>query len=161
MKSLMARFHLDGCRPPAYIARVTKLAGSRVHWLPAWLMLFALLGVGQVLPALHFVLVAHRVCAEHGETLHAEPAREVSGSPVARASKSAEIELKSAPVLPEHEHEHCSVLGVARSAAAALASAPPGAPLPAPWERFVRETERAAHVDIALLLYAPKLAPPV
>jgi len=131
-------------------------------------MLFALLGAGQVLPALHFVLVAHRVCAEHGETLHAEPAHGaddslsnglVSGSSVSDP-ESTEIQLKSAPALPEHEHEHCSVLGVTRSAGAALASAAAGAALPPPWEQFVRETERAAHIDVALLLYAPKLAPP-
>ncbi len=122
------------------------------------LALFALIGVGQVLPALHFMLVAHRVCAEHGETLHASDASEAVDFAGVTGGE-AELLLKPSPE-SEHEHEHCSVLGVGRSAHALLRAGGSRLGSLGAEERLDVAGERAAHVDIALLLYAPKLAPP-
>jgi hypothetical protein len=143
---------------------------------PAWaraaasIALFALLGVGHLLPALHFALVAHCICAEHGELLHeAAPVRSARAEAEAASRSSVPEPLLSsaraqqtviAGHYAQHEHEHCGVLalsgsfGVAHSAAWREPSAPSvsvaGASL----------SERPAHVGIALLLRAPKLAPP-
>jgi hypothetical protein len=125
-------------------------------WI-AWVALVLLVGVGHVVPALHFLFVAHHLCAEHGELVdatseaaRAESAREKAGSSEAVCVSGA----------AGHSHEHCEVFAATR-AAAALAPAPaPAQLLPAvelaPSQREARE----AHVDIALLHYAPKLAPP-
>jgi len=116
--------------------------------------LFALLGVGHVLPALHFALVAHRICAQHGELLHeAEPAS-------AAESRSSVRELVVGQHA-EHEHEHCGVLALPGSfalppSATGRAPCPAGEPIAS-----AEHGKLAAHVGIALLLYAPKLAPPV
>jgi hypothetical protein len=137
------------------------------------LALFALIGVGQVLPALHFTLVAHRVCAEHGEAVHAPDAAggdfaaltgedaEVTGEDAEVTGEDAEVLLTPTPAQSEHEHEHCTVLGVGRASDAMLRAASSRVELPVSAEHLDVAVERAAHVDIALLLYAPKLAPPV
>ena len=123
----------------------------------AFIALFALLGVGHVLPALHFSLVAHRICVEHGELLH--QLRHEAGSAPAAESRSSELELVPGQHAG-HEHEHCGVLALPGSA---------GLPPSASWrERPEDEAslpagvggERTAHGGIALLRYAPKLAPP-
>ncbi|HTV19015.1 MAG TPA: hypothetical protein VMG12_10100 [Polyangiaceae bacterium] len=136
--------------------RGTAIGRRGLEWLRATaasVALFALLGVGHLLPALHFALVAHRICAEHGELVHeAEPAP-------AAESRSSAPELV-AGVHAAHEHEHCGVLALPSSAAL-----PPSAPARdarLAGEPIASDTqhERPAHVGIALLLYAPKLAPP-
>jgi len=135
---------------------------SWLRWSAASLALFALLGVSQILPALHFVLVAHRICAEHGETLHADGGDgDASEAALSSPANSAEVAAKPAPALPDHEHEHCSVLGLGRSASAHLTSAAGAVACRPPRALPLANPERVAHVDIALLLYAPKLAPPV
>ena len=120
----------------------------------ACIALFALLGVGHVLPALHFSLVAHRICAEHGELLHG------AASAPAAASRSSELQLVT-DQHAGHEHEHCGVLALPGST-----GLPPSAFWREPPEVEVSLAvgvvgERTAHVGIALLRYAPKLAPPV
>jgi hypothetical protein len=127
----------------------------------ASIALFALVGVGHVLPAFHFALVAHRVCAEHGELIHeggSERAKAERSLKAAAPEEGASVLQRSATV---HEHEHCGV------------SAAPLTPGVAPRARadaftlIARELDAAtgraaeAHVGIQLLAYAPKLAPPV
>jgi hypothetical protein len=116
------------------------------------LALFAALGVAQILPALHFALVVHRVCAEHGEMLH-------ESAPVARQVAPAETSVVARDGV-SHEHDHCGVLAASGPSAApvpaaAQATAPSAAGVSVGFGRA-----RAAHVRIALLAYAPKLAPP-
>jgi hypothetical protein len=119
---------------------------------------------------LHFSLVQHRICPEHGELLHVsaeEFAREASsqvggsragpqsaGTAVASAAQGA-----GGNATDSHDHDACgvSVLGsvaavwpAAATAVAALAEL--GATRPSGAER--------AHLGIALLHYAPKLEPP-
>jgi hypothetical protein len=129
-----------------------------------WL-LGALLCVAPALPALHFALVLHRICPEHGELLHVGQADIEPGS---GASASAEHGAEKGPALhaassgpSEHAHGH-DLCGVASGGAGACA-------LPtslvsqalASQDVTARSVQGAnAHVGIALLSYAPKLAPP-
>lgn len=136
--------------------RGSAIGRRGLEWLRATaasVALFALLGVGHLLPALHFALVAHRICAEHGELVH-----EAAPAPVV-AERSSGPEL----VVGEHaahEHEHCGVLALSGSPAVALSAT--GRELRSAGEPIAsdRHGELCAHVGIALLLYAPKLAPP-
>jgi hypothetical protein len=135
---------------------VTRALGEWPRWLrasAASLTLFVLVGVGQVLPIFHFALVAHSVCAEHGELVHeAAPSAPVPRSEVPALVAGGEV---------GHQHEHCGVLALTRSLAIP-AFAPSQASPPASWAALpVAGAGRSAHVGIALLSYAPKLAPPL
>jgi hypothetical protein len=121
----------------------------------ASIALFALLGVGHVLPALHFALVAHRICAEHGELLH-----EAALAPSAEVGSRSSVPELAAGQLTEHEHEHCGVLALPGSFAVASSGAWREPSLPGEPVVGGSPGERRAHVGIALLLQAPKLAPP-
>src|SRR5262245_54829264 len=88
---------------PAVSFRAALRAGA------ASIALFTLVGVGHVLPAVHFALVAHRICAEHGELIHdGAPDRVRAERPVKAASpeEGATAVERSATV---HEHDHCGV----------------------------------------------------
>jgi hypothetical protein len=135
---------------------VTRALGEWPRWLrasAASLTLFVLLGVGQVLPLFHFALVAHSVCAEHGELVH-------------EASPSAQVPRSEFPALVaggevDHQHEHCGVLALTGSLAIPACARSQVTPRPS-WAALpVAGVERTAHVGIALLSYAPKLAPPL
>lgn len=118
----------------------------------ASLALFALIGAGHFLPALHFALVVHRVCAEHGELVH-----ELASAPEAARERGGP-ELRA--LAAGHEHEHCGVPALPSSGVAtAPAASVRGEPLA--WLASVAGSERGAYVRIALLAYAPKLAPPL
>ena len=136
--------------------------------LVAWLALVLLIGVGHVVPALHFLFVAHHLCAEHGELVDAaEPPRESAGAAerAASAEKAGDLSAANSAAVrvsgaAGHSHEHCGVFAATR-AAAAVAAVPAGARVLPALERAALGGEaRDAHLDIALLHYAPKLAPP-
>lgn len=117
--------------------------------------LLVALAVGYVVPALHFGLVQHELCAEHGELRHGS----VHSLDVARTSAHPVPAADSAPAFAD-EHEHCAVIATSPTAAA---NVPPPTSVPA----LATETSpgslcraELAHVSLALLLYAPKLAPP-
>lgn len=139
---------------------MTRISLQRPTWLgisAAYLALFVLVGLQQVLPALHFTLVAHRLCAEHGELLH-----EAGGDERLEAARAPSHDAALAPAdAGGHEHEHCGVLALPQSVAALDRALAAVSVLPASWAACLPDGERAAHVEIALLAYAPKLAPPV
>lgn len=140
-----------GWQPSSSIPRLQ--AGLRA--LASALLL--LLAGAQALPSLHFVLVAHEVCPEHGEILHADDgaSSHAPGSTWRGAEVAAGSEL-------EHEHEHCSVAlrpGPPELSGAELACDASGA-LPVA-ELVAPAARERAHSSVALLAYAPKLAPPV
>ncbi|HYO94231.1 MAG TPA: hypothetical protein VER33_06950 [Polyangiaceae bacterium] len=119
--------------------------------------LLLLLTAAQALPSLHFVLVAHEVCPEHGEILHADDGA-ASHAPDSRwrgpvAAAGSEL---------EHEHEHCSVAlrpsSPELSCAALVCVASASLPIAHLLGPAARERGRSS---LALLAYAPKLAPPV
>jgi hypothetical protein len=118
--------------------------------------LVVLLGVGHVVPALHFSFVAHHLCAEHGELVDA-----AAGS-VERAREKAPNQVSvDAGGADGHAHEHCGVIAVAPASASPVASLRVLQRLPAAELLSAAVGARAAHVGIELLLYAPKLAPPL
>jgi hypothetical protein len=123
-----------------------------LSWLLSALLLFVL-GSGYALPALHFAAVAHEVCAEHGALEHVH---EVRGAASAEPSKDAAWATSEST----HEHDCCRVLGVsppsvlATTGALAVEVTLGLAPAAALCEAF-------ANANVALLRYAPKLAPPV
>jgi hypothetical protein len=111
------------------------------------------------LPTLHHLLVAHVVCPEHGELLHVS---ELSGE---RSEKLSGVHVQSSKQLslvaaPAPGHDACGVPAWGASegfSAAALAASvfsclSFGSAGSAPDQR--------PHAAIALLSYAPKLAPP-
>lgn len=127
--------------------------------------LFVLLGIGHVLPALHFALVAHRVCAEHGELLHDASPRDATVQRALRSSRPSApttlgVLLVAAGGADRHEHEHCGVLALPGSLGAPEALPSAACRLPAVRTTSLPGHERAAYAYIALLSYAPKLAPP-
>jgi hypothetical protein len=144
----------------------------RSRSLIAWLALVLLMGVGHVVPAFHFLFVAHHLCAEHGELVDAGPDAALlhAGAPAPRKTAGGSAATEADQAAPSgaicssgavgHSHEHCEVFAATRAAPAltpapALAQLLPALqPLPAQGEA------RDAHLDIALLHYAPKLAPP-
>jgi hypothetical protein len=128
-------------------------------WI-AWVALVLLVGVGHVVPALHFLFVAHHLCAEHGELVDAtsEAARAENAQGAREKAGSSQAVCRSGAA--GHSHEHCEVFAATR-AAPALAPVPAPAQLLPALELAPSQGEaRQAHVDIALLHYAPKLAPP-
>ncbi len=129
-----------------------RVWSSWLRLCAASLALFALVGIGQLLPAFHFALVAHTLCPEHGELLHesAAPVRTAfPGVPSALAGSGG-----------AHEHEHCGVLALPGTFASPAAAAPGCELAPAPSLVAIPGRWRAAHVHTALLSYAPKLPPP-
>jgi hypothetical protein len=118
-------------------------------------LLLVVLGVGYLVPALHFTLVQHEICAEHGELRHSDALAGTSE----RAAPSQASSLQDA-VRVEHEHEHCAVL--VTSSLRAISPSRSAAVLEPDPRGFVSELSRAdtAHASLDLLFYAPKLAPP-
>ncbi len=113
-----------------------------------------LIAVSQVAATLHFALISHEICADHGEVVHADERDHASdhhvGGPLAQTPD-------------EHAgHDHCPVLG-RRLEHATLYGAPP-ATVSAP--RVAACAPAAAATDTVpsraeLLLAAPKQSPPV
>jgi hypothetical protein len=122
------------------------------------LALSVVFGLAQALPILHFVLVAHRLCAEHGEMLHAD-GREEAASHDGDARSADEQTRVVTSARESHVHEHCGVVVSAHSHGVGLGR-PCGSGAPVAEVTSTRGDARTAHTSIALLRYAPKLAPP-
>lgn len=115
----------------------------------------ALLAAGYVLPVLHFTLVAHELCAEHGALHHVEAAKtDLRRAP---ASKSQAVTLVNAG----HEHDDCGLLATTGNRAVLCEGVQVTARLIPVVRSKVSLRARAAERCVALLDYAPKLAPPV
>ncbi len=101
-----------------------RLAGFRQRLHSAAIAITVLAGVLLCAPPslLHFVLVKHFVCAEHGELVDRGEAH-ASEQPRARAeqSKASGPALRATPV--SHDHEHCSLSAAARENLALVAPA--------------------------------------
>ncbi|HEX5100808.1 MAG TPA: hypothetical protein VFV94_14960 [Polyangiaceae bacterium] len=118
--------------------------------LAAWVVVLA-----QLASTLHFALISHEICAQHGELLH-----RASGL-VAHPSHH-EPGAAALPAGIDAEHDHCPLLGRRHDQATALASprlelAPPLATLDAARREGLTLTPSRAR----LLLSAPKQSPPV
>lgn len=118
----------------------------------------ALLAAGYALPVLHFTLVAHELCAEHGALHHVEEAPRAERGVAHAAPKGRAF---SASAQAAHEHDHCGVVSTTAERSllpsrvevdALHASVTPAA---------LGLRSGVAQPSLALLDYAPKLAPPV
>lgn len=134
------------------MTRTLRESAAGLRLAAASLALFAVLGAAHILPALHFALVVHCVCAEHGELLH-------EAAPASRPEVPTETSV-SAGGSGSHEHEHCPVVGASGSFAVLAPPAERSAPACPGSEAEAFGRARVAHPCIALLAYAPKLAPP-
>jgi hypothetical protein len=115
---------------------------------------FALLAMtGQVLSGLHFALVNHVTCAEHGELIE-------TGSRVDQPTTSSTTKTIAAVAVEGHGHDHCSIALLRRQQAKSAAARP--LPLRAPQPRVslvLPATAPSAPIDP--LSVAPKNSPPV
>ena len=109
---------------------------------------------GQALSGLHFALVPHVTCAEHGELIESPS---VSAQPIAPSDGHS---ITSAAD-QGRAHEHCAIALLRRQ------KAQPSAGLEAPKHsslalHLLRSGRRATPpAPIALLAFAPKSSPPV
>ncbi|HWA72527.1 MAG TPA: hypothetical protein VG937_09340 [Polyangiaceae bacterium] len=118
-------------------------------------LLLVALGVGYLVPALHFGLVQHELCAEHGELRHSGGHAVVSARPSAHPVAAAD----SVPEFAD-EHDHCAVVATSSKVAATVPSSASTSTLAAEASPSSLSRAELAHVSLALLHYAPKLAPP-
>ena len=117
-----------------------------------------LLVFAQALAFSHVALVAHRICAEHGEAIHASRSDEAS-TPSAPDSSLASV-LPARGAVVGHDHEHCLCMAHGRerfvfpprtSAGLVVIS------LDHLWQGSPRSMPA---LPVALFLLAPKGSPP-
>jgi hypothetical protein len=128
------------------------------RWRVTALALSAVFGLAQVLPVLHFVLVAHQLCAEHGELVHVDASESPAAHAAEEHSRSSEVQLVGSSG-ESHSHDHCGVI-ISGHAHGVQLSSPQGGLQARSYLDAEPGSARAAHPSIALLAYAPKLAPP-
>jgi hypothetical protein len=118
----------------------------------------------QVSGPLHYVLVEHRVCAEHGEATHGEAGHHdhghavVGDTEIGRPIGAAGLAVGRSDAAEHPSHDHCLLASRPRDAAAAQ-GAPVAAGRVAPTMAPSRPAPGRAHRAPALQL-APKTSPP-
>ena len=133
-----------------------SLGRPRAAALPALLGIVTLL-FAQLAPLLHFALVRHAVCAEHGELIHVDG---VARFAYARAPSEVGRVLRAAPA-PSAEHEHEATLAVASAQVAGfVARAPAAIAPPASLEIVSPSVVTLPRASFALYRLAPKTSPP-
>lgn len=121
-------------------------------------MLVALTVVAQVAQAAHFVLVAHSVCAEHGELVH-HAHDDDTHAVTQHEDEDAPNALYAAHVEDADQHDHCSTVSEQRQRIVPDRIESPQvaeSALPTPVV-----TEHVAVVVLDCLDVAPKSSPPV
>ena len=113
----------------------------------------------QVFAFAHVALVAHRVCAEHGESVHSSPPGETLAMAEPDEALARVSDAGTAAV--GHDHEHCSCMAHSRErfvlppcvaeAVSRLAEFPGWSPSSRP----------SPALAVELLLFAPKSSPPI
>lgn len=122
-------------------------------WRALGLAVVAVFSLGQSASAIHYAVIAHELCAEHGELIHSDGAAHHSVS-----NPSSETALEAVEV--EHQHDHCDCIKSnshhsllsAPSASAAdtiFAGAPPG------HQKSARLSAQSTYS------FAPKTSPPL
>lgn len=136
-------------RPRQRFAVATGGLAALVATCAAWLV-----AISHAAAILHFALISHQICVDHGEVMHAD------ASVHAAAMNASEPTAQAAS---DHAgHDHCPLLGrrldhqAALDAPQATLAAPPLAPRLLPPTPVDSAPSRAE-----LLLAAPKQSPPV
>ena len=182
VRPLCERSCLDAGSSGGSVRQLPKFARSASHMkrrmpsritlvaLQRTLMLLVAFGcsVLQLESAVHFVLVHHSVCQEHGELVHGESGHDLGQAvpPVAAAAGEgdhASVSVEPTAAADSHDHDHC--LGAAArhasSAAPRLALRLAVAPRRAMVTAVASRGEAPAPLPRQwLLLLAPKNSPP-
>jgi hypothetical protein len=120
--------------------------------------LCGLLAVAQVVAFAHVALVAHRICAEHGESIHA--------SPVVDSLAPTDLDEALASVSPSrgaavgHDHDHCLCMVHSRERFVVPPRTSTGLVRVAIAHAWQGSPPLAPALSVALLLLAPKGSPP-
>lgn len=119
------------------------------------------LTLGQVLASLHYVVVPHTVCAEHGETIHGEAPGAPDAASVRHGHDDDSWSAGAVSPRDQHDHDHCTHAVEVRSW---LKRAPAQAAALAPASVVLCTGDRpatASNPGVPVYLYAPKSSPPV
>jgi hypothetical protein len=113
---------------------------------------------------LHFAMVPHVFCAEHGEFIDAD-VDDVDGEVGSPAESSPELAATSAVAIDtakshqRHSHEHCLLSATGRRQVASLVS-PPGAIVVVWLSTGFASANEEQHPLLQLFRLAPKHSPP-
>jgi len=119
------------------------------------LLAWAIAG-SQLGSSLHFAVISHEICDEHGELVHA--GEHASAHQSARDHQATSVSEGASA----HAHEHCSHFG--RPEDKAILASPPAVEIVSPAAREVAWQPHRDSVVVAQstrLLAAPKTSPPV
>lgn len=139
--------------PPSIPQRRARGALRALALLVAALSFFQ-----QTSTSLHFALVRHAICPEHGDVVHVGESH-VSEFP-AEAARDSDGPIADRHDETEHGHEHCVALSTQRSGADPRAHSLRLEALRWSTPSEVRDATVAEHPAVALLLLAPKNSPP-
>jgi hypothetical protein len=110
---------------------------------------------GPAASLVHWLVVPHRTCAEHGELVHGD------APPVDPARAPGEIvELRAAPTSAHDGHDHCSVSLLPRETASPVGPADEIARARPARAATLPADADAAPQPVELVLLAPKNSPP-
>lgn len=124
------------------------------RWLAAFLALVVV--VGPLSSALHFLIVRHGVCPEHGELTHLGSEGQAV-HPRLPAEGAAVEAPQNAPA--PHGDEHCALAALPHAPSAPTEAAPMSRPAVAkPDQRG--EPRQTAYPQVPALALAPKASPP-
>jgi hypothetical protein len=134
----------------------SALAKLRVVVRSFGLLAACLVVVAQLANTLHFALVPHHLCLEHGRFEHEDHAGPSAG---VRQAREHGVALEAGG---EDEHEECRVLARrSESLAIAPASSLDAARVAITVERVSISDEPLLKASAVVLLFAPKQSPPV
>jgi len=117
-----------------------------------------LLALTQVIAFSHVALVAHRICAEHGEAIHASLPVELVAAPD-RDNALASI-LPARGAMLGHEHEHCLCMAHSRERFVVPPRTSDGLAPFAIVQPWLVLPQSSPALPLALFLLAPKGSPP-
>ncbi len=144
---------------------LTKKRLARLAALAALAMLSGPFGA-----AVHYTVVAHGVCLEHGETVHVDRHGDAGHAEQAHGQSEGRLAATPTPHLDTHsapsdrpasdEHAHCDLLATLNHSAVFEAPAPVFAPVAALAVAFEPPAPAPRRALSAVYRFAPKTSPP-
>lgn len=151
--SLTLNSHSLKARLNHRMSSVNHMPWSRALRRSAWL-LATLAMAGQLFSVVHFALVRHVACAEHGELIEA-------GAAVAGAAATTDHTTVGATAVETHGHDHCAVALLRRQQVRQSAAARPLLRLAVIQPTALVDCRQSPPPPIALLAVAPKNSPTI
>ena len=137
----------------ALSARPVK-AGRWARWA-----ICGLLALAQVVAFSHVALVAHRICAEHGEAIHA--IAPVESLAVSDCDSSLRSVMPAQGAGVGHDHEHCLCMAHSRERFVVPPRTSDGRPRGAVFQSWKASKQVSPAASLSLFLLAPKGSPPI